>query len=90
MERSANDAAFKDAQIVLEREEYALGMGQRSTYAAAQDAQINLKKEECASGMEQSANYEAFKVAKIGGVCKHHGAGKDQYHVKGVKIPELS
>ena len=38
---------------MLLKEEYALGMEQRSSDAARKVAQINLKMEECASGMEQ-------------------------------------
>jgi len=34
------DAAVKDAQIMLSREEYVGGMGQRSNFAAGMDAQI--------------------------------------------------
>jgi hypothetical protein len=39
MEQRSNDAAVKDAQILLRREECALSMGQRSNDAAVQDAQ---------------------------------------------------
>jgi hypothetical protein len=34
------DAAVKDAQINLRKEEFALSMGLRRNYAAAKDAQI--------------------------------------------------
>ena len=36
------------------KEEYALGMEQRSSDAAAKDVQIKPIKEECVSGMEQN------------------------------------
>ena len=45
---------MKDAQIMLLKEEYALGMEQRSSDAAAKDVQIKPIKEECVSGMEQN------------------------------------
>ena len=40
MGQRSNDAAVKDAQIKLRKEECARGMEQRSNYAAAKDAQI--------------------------------------------------
>jgi hypothetical protein len=50
MGQRSNDVAKRDAQILLSKEECALGMGQRLSpnYAAKRDAQIKLKKEECA------------------------------------------
>jgi len=53
MGHSANDAAVKDAQIMLRKKESAGGMEQNLNYAAAKDAQIKPRKEECASGMGQ-------------------------------------
>ena len=49
------------AQIKLRREEFALGMVQRSKYAAVKDAQIKLRREECAGVMEQT-NYKKYNV----------------------------
>ena len=43
-----------DAQTKLVEEEYAQGMGPRSSDAATKDVQIELKKEECAKSMEQA------------------------------------
>ena len=42
--QSTNDAATKDVQIRLRKEEYVLGMGQRSSgnFAAMMDVQIRL------------------------------------------------
>jgi hypothetical protein len=42
------NAAVKDVQIMLKKEECALSMGQRSSDAAVKDVQIMLRKEECA------------------------------------------
>jgi hypothetical protein len=42
------DAAVKDAQTMLRKEECASGMGQRSNDAAVMDALIKSSKEECA------------------------------------------
>ena len=49
----SNVAVAKDAQMVLTKEECALGMGQRSSDAAVMNAQVKLIKEECASSMER-------------------------------------
>ena len=46
MGQRSNDAAVKDVQIQLRREECALGMEQRSSNAAPQDAQIKPDVEE--------------------------------------------
>ena len=53
MGRKSNDAAVKDAQIKLRKEECALGMGHRSSTndAARKDAQVKFGKEECALDM---------------------------------------
>jgi hypothetical protein len=53
MVQRSKDAAVKDAQIELRREECARGMGQRSNDAALKDVQIMLNVEDCASSMEQ-------------------------------------
>ena len=55
MEQRSNDAAVKDVQSKLRKEEYAPGMVQRSrsNNAAVKDAQIRLRKEECALDMGQ-------------------------------------
>ncbi len=45
---NANDAALGDAQIMLRKEECALGMGQRSNFAALQDAKIKRERMEYA------------------------------------------
>jgi hypothetical protein len=45
---NTNDAASKDAQIKLSKEECALSMEQRSNNAAMKDAQINLIEEDYA------------------------------------------
>ena len=52
----SNDAAVKDAQTKLSREEYALSMGHhvRGSDAAVKDAQIKLREEDCALGTGQS------------------------------------
>ena len=39
---STKDAAVKDVEAMLGKEECALGMGQRSNYVAAMDAQTKL------------------------------------------------
>jgi len=59
----SRNAAVKDVQIMLRREEYARGMEQRSSQrnAAAKDVQISASKEECASSMEQRLNVAAVK-----------------------------
>ena len=50
---------------MLGKEEYALGMEQRSNYASVTDAKIKPRKEECAEGMGRRSllNSAAFKVA---------------------------
>ena len=54
MEQRSKYAAAKGVQIMLKREEYALGMEQSSSDAAVKDAQIRHElEEECALGMEQ-------------------------------------
>ena len=61
----SNDVAAKVAQILLRKEEYALGMEQRSSdAAAAKDAQIASSKEECVGGMEQAKHDAAVKDAQ--------------------------
>ena len=50
---------------MLNRAEYATGMGQRSNDASLKDAQIMLKREECATGMGQRGNDAASKNAQI-------------------------
>ncbi len=40
-----NDAAVKDAQVLLKREECALSMGQRLNDAASKDVQLLLRRE---------------------------------------------
>ena len=47
---NASDAAVKDAQVLLKREECALDMGQRENVndVASKDAQVLLRSEECA------------------------------------------
>ena len=57
---SVNNAAEKDAQTELSKEECALGMGRMSNDAASKDAQIRPRKEECALGMEER-DYAAKK-----------------------------
>eukprot|EP00984_Skeletonema_dohrnii_P012137 scaffold4880_cov173-Skeletonema_dohrnii-CCMP3373.AAC.10 len=49
-----NYAAVKDARIMSLKEEYALGMEQRSSDAAAKGVQIKPIKEESALSMEQN------------------------------------
>jgi hypothetical protein len=50
MGHSLKDAAVKDAQVLLKREEFASGMGQRENIndVASKDAQVLLRSEECA------------------------------------------
>ena len=62
-EQSSSDAATKDVQIVLSKEESALGMEQRGnhTYAAAKDVRIKFRKEECAEGTDQRSSNAAVK-----------------------------
>ena len=50
MGHSLKDAAVKDAQVLLKREECALSMGPRlnTNDAAVKDAQVLLRSEECA------------------------------------------
>ena len=55
MGQKSSDAAAKDVQIKLRREECALGMEQSARNAAAKDAPTKLRGEECARGMEQAA-----------------------------------
>jgi hypothetical protein len=59
--KNTNDAAAKDAQIKLSREECASNTGQRKNTngAALKDAQIKLSKAGCALSMEQRSNYAA-------------------------------
>ena len=47
MAQSGDDAAKKDAQIKLRKEECASDMGQRLNYAAKKDVQILSSREEC-------------------------------------------
>jgi hypothetical protein len=67
MVQRSNDAASKDAQSMLKREECALSMEQRSRYVALMGARIKLRREECAFGMEQrlNTNDAASKVAQV-------------------------
>ena len=58
-----NYAAKKDAQIMLNKEECAYSMGQRSSDAARKDAQSFPYKEECAFRMGQKSN-ENYATAK--------------------------
>ena len=58
-----SDAALKDAQIKLKREECVEGMVQRGNDAASKNAQIMRKREECASSTEQRSNYAAVMDA---------------------------
>ena len=46
---STNDAAAKDVQTMLKKEESAFNMGQRETCATMKDAQTKYSVEECAS-----------------------------------------
>ena len=62
---NTNDAALSCAQVLLGREECALGMVQRSNDAALKIAKVLLKREECASNMEQRPNDAALKDALI-------------------------
>ncbi len=55
MEQRSNDAAVKDAQVLLRREEYARSMEQRSNDAELKDAQINPNEEDCATDMVHTA-----------------------------------
>ena len=48
MEQRSNDAAVKDAQMVLSKEECVSGMVQRLNYVAAKDVQTKSSEEECA------------------------------------------
>ena len=63
MGQKSNVAAVKVAHHLLRIEEYALGMGHRSsaTYAGTRDALIKSSVEECAEGMVQRSNYAAVK-----------------------------
>ena len=65
MGQRGNYASVKDAQIMLKKEECALGTGQRSNDAAVKGAQIMLFKEEYASSMVQRRNNAATKGAQI-------------------------
>eukprot|EP00985_Skeletonema_marinoi_P022638 scaffold14563_cov71-Skeletonema_marinoi.AAC.3 len=47
MEQRSNDAAVKDAQMVLSKEERVSGMVQRLNYVAAKDVQTKSSEEEC-------------------------------------------
>ena len=64
-QKYTNDAASKDAQIKLRREEYASGMEQRSNDAVLRDAKVIFRGEECALNMEQGSNDAAAKVAPM-------------------------
>ena len=64
MGQNRNDAAEKDAQIILCKEEYAGSTGERSGNAEVRDAQILSSKEECALGMGQRSNFAAMKDAQ--------------------------
>ena len=55
MEQKPNDAALKDAQIMLKREECATGMVQRGNDAASKNAQIMLRREEFANDTRHRA-----------------------------------
>ena len=48
MGQSTNDAAMKDAQIRLRKEESAIGMGQKGGHATVMGVQSMLDKEDCA------------------------------------------
>ena len=48
MGHSSKDAAARDVQTLLSKEEFALDTGQKSRDAAVKDVQIQLKKEMCA------------------------------------------
>jgi hypothetical protein len=63
MGQNSNDAAVKDAQTKLRREECAGDMAQRSKDAALRDVRMGLSKEECAKGMEQRSTY-TYAAAK--------------------------
>ena len=75
-----NDAAVKDAQVLLSREECVLGMGQKliKNDAAVKDAQTLLRREECASSMGQKVKLCSIEsctnIVVKGGVCWRHGA----------------
>jgi hypothetical protein len=57
----------RDAQNALSKEEYELGMGQKTNNAALKGAQKGPSKEECAEGTERSrrSNDAATKDAPI-------------------------
>ena len=61
MVQKKKDAAVKDAQTILGKEECASGMEQMSSTndATEKDAQIILSKEECVGGMVQRPNCAA-------------------------------
>ena len=67
----SHNAPVGDAQTLLRKEEYALGMERRSraNYAAVKDVQMEPKREDCASGMgriaRQSTKNAALKDAQI-------------------------
>jgi hypothetical protein len=63
--RNSNDAAVKDAQVLLGREECAGSMVQSANYATVKDAPIKLRREECVLSMGQSANDAAAQDVKI-------------------------
>jgi len=67
MEQRSSDAALKDAQHLLRREECAEGMEQRSrsTHAAVRDVLMVSSKEECALDMGQRGRHAAVKNAQI-------------------------
>jgi hypothetical protein len=70
---STNDATEKDAQIMLSKEECALGMGQRPNDAAVRDAQIMLEKEGCALDMVQISK-SICRSERCTTMCIRHGA----------------
>jgi PleD family two-component response regulator len=80
MEQRPNDAAVKDAQSKLGKEEYALCMEQRPNDASKKDALAKLGKEEFALGMEQSSNAAAVRVCEPiyqRRSCWRHGAKRN-------------
>ena len=64
MEQNASDAASKDAQTILNKEEYVSRMEQNASDAASKDAQTILNKEEYVSSTEQNASDAALKDAQ--------------------------
>jgi hypothetical protein len=84
--QTSNDAAVKDVQIKLYKEECALSMGQRGNCAAVMDAQTMLKKEECALGMEQRSNDAALKDAQIVLSKEEYAGGMEQIAIHTMKL----